>query len=361
MSKNFPDRKHLKKNSTKLNFFYSKKGFEMQFNWIFVLVAGAVILLFFAFIIVRQKDVSELSAKVTVLKSIGSIITSASVSTDTTGLKNIPNSNIEIGCNRVSLGSGASKQYQNLVLFAPNILKGSNLIWQTNSFSIPYRATNLLFLTNSQVRYIIIGDTPLAREVNKSLSSYLNKEFNPILTSIKNEGDSKVMFIIFNNMNPTTDFVSTIEKFKNIPDLDVTAIKIKGDSSLGETKFYRKKGNTFDAKEKSYYLTKPGLLGAIYSDSKEDYECGMKNVFSRLVFVNDIYASKLSELIINSKPICVDLFQKAKGQLRHIRDSFEEAISKEFNMEIFENIINYGQSLISYNKDLQKISCPSIY
>ena len=48
----------------------NKKGFEMQFNWIFVLVAGMVILLFFTMVVVEQKGVSETTAKATVLKSM---------------------------------------------------------------------------------------------------------------------------------------------------------------------------------------------------------------------------------------------------------------------------------------------------
>ena len=45
-----------------------KKGFEIQFNWIFVLVAGTAILLFFSGIIIKQKDVSETTTKAAVFE-----------------------------------------------------------------------------------------------------------------------------------------------------------------------------------------------------------------------------------------------------------------------------------------------------
>ena len=94
----------------------------MQFNWIFVLVAGTAILLFFTVVVVKQKNVSEMSTKATVLKSIEAIIIGASVGTDTTNIIDIPDSDIEVNCGRVSLGS-ISKQYQSLILFAPSSLK----------------------------------------------------------------------------------------------------------------------------------------------------------------------------------------------------------------------------------------------
>ena len=67
----------------------NKKGFEIQFNWIFVLVAGTAIILFFTVVVIKQKNVSETSTKATILKSMEAVITGASVSTDTTNIIDI--------------------------------------------------------------------------------------------------------------------------------------------------------------------------------------------------------------------------------------------------------------------------------
>ena len=147
----------------------NKKGFEVQFNWLFVLVAGAAILLFFTVVVAKQKSVSETSTKAAVLKSIEAIITGAGISSDTINTVNIPESDIEVGCGRVSIG-GVSKQYQSLILFAPGFIRGSKIITQTLPFNAPYRATNLLYATSTGARYIIIGDTSLAGEINKTTS-----------------------------------------------------------------------------------------------------------------------------------------------------------------------------------------------
>ena len=239
----------------------NKKAFEMQFNWIFVLVAGAAILLFFTVVVVKQKGVAETSTKATVLKSIEAIITGASVSTDTTNIINIPNSNIEVSCGRISLDE-VSKQYQSLILFAPSLIKGDRLITQTLGFSAPYKATNLLYMTSQQLRYIIIGNTDLAKEINKSLPVELKKEFYETLPIIKNENNYKVRFVFFTNSDP-----SVLENLGKMPDSDVTAIKINGDSEKGIIEFWQKEGASWLAKGNSNYIGKQSLIGAVYAET----------------------------------------------------------------------------------------------
>ena len=205
----------------------------MQFNWIFVLVAGTAILLFFTVVVVKQKNVSEMSTKATVLKSIEAIIIGASVGTDTTNIIDIPDSDIEVNCGRVSLGS-ISKQYQSLILFAPSSLKGDKLVTQTLAFSAPYRATNLLYITSPQLRYIIIGNNNIAREINKSMPSGIKKEFYTLKPQVKNLNDYKVKFVIVGEM---TDFPISL---KNMQDPDVTAIRVDGDEKKERLNFSKK-------------------------------------------------------------------------------------------------------------------------
>ena len=259
----------------------NKKAFEIQFNWLFVLVAGAAILLFFSVIVVKQKAASETSTKATVLKSIEAIITGATVSTDTTNIISIPNSDIEVSCGRISIG-GVSNQYQNLILFAPGLIKGNRLITQTSAFSAPYRATNLLYITSPQIRYIIIGDNNLAKEVNKSLPSSLKKEFYQSHVQINNLNNYKLKFAIFGSM---IDFPKPLEK---MPDIDVTAIRINGDEEKGIIEFYQKDGISLLSKGSSVYLGKQSLVGAVYTDNLDMYECNMQNVFFRLNLITKI-------------------------------------------------------------------------
>src|SRR3989344_9700468 len=256
----------------------SKKAFEVQFNWVFVLIVGAAILVFFTAIAIKQKNVSEASAGVTVLKSMQAIVSSASVSTGTTKAVNIPNSKIEIGCNKISVGS-ASKQYGSLVLFAPNLVKGDKLITKTLPFSMPYRVTNFLYMTSPNVRYILVGDSELAKQANKSLPQELNKELHIAVPVPEDKNDHKVRFVFFGGVD-----AGALSEFENMPDGDVTALEVsKISNDYGRLNFYKKSSSSWEAHGSgSYYIGVNSLIGAIYSDELETYDCNMRNAFSRL-------------------------------------------------------------------------------
>jgi len=327
-----------------------KKAFEMQFNWIFVLIAGTAILLFFTVVVFKQKNISELSTKTTVLKSIEAIIIGASVGTDTINLIDIPNSDIEISCGRISLGS-VSKQYQSLILFAPSLLKGNKLITQTLTFSAPYRAANLLYTTSPHLRYIILGNNNLAKEINKSMPSGIKKEFYALKPQIKDLNDYKVKFVIFGEM---MDFPASL---KNMQDSDVTAIRINGDEEKGTIEFYQKDGNSWSAKETSPYIGKSSLIGAVYADTLNVYECNMQNAFFRLHIITKIYAERTKKIMQDTTSVqCKQFYSNALNYLSKIYQA-----SSDFNNGNVDKISEASKLLAGENKNAQSYSCPLVY
>lgn len=332
----------------------NKKAFEVQFNWIFVLIAGAAILLFFTVIVIKQKSVAEISTKATVLKSIEAIITGAGISTDTTNIISIPKSDIEISCNRVSLGT-VSKQHENLILFAPSLVKGDKLITQTLSFNAPYKATNLLYITSPQLRYIIIGSNNLAREINKTLPLDIRKEFYPSIPEIKNFNNYRIRFIILDEM---IEFPKSLAK---MPDFDVTALKINGDLEKGTLEFWQKDGVSWQAKGSSPYIGKASLIGAVYTDNSDMYNCNMQNVFSRLNLVTKIYIDKTKKLVQKESTSgrqfqCNQFYNNGLAQLSSIFSA-----SSIFNHQNVNAIFDSAKSLAGENKNAQIFSCTLIY
>lgn len=342
----------------------SKKAFEIQFNWIFVLIAGAAILLFFTVVIVKQKNLSETSAQSTVLKSIEAIVTSASVSTDTTTAIDIPNSNIEFSCGRISIGK-SSRQYQSLILFSPSLIKGTKLITQTLAFSAPYRAANLLYLTSPKVRYIIITDSStnyknLAREIDRTMPLALSKEYYETMPSIKDKNDPKVKFIVVGNIDVGGIDLANLNK---MPSQDVTAIKVAiTGANRDSIDFYQKENSNFQLKGQSPYLTKAALMGAVYSDGMEMYECSMKNAFQRLNLVTKVYNERREKLIneltgSSREARCNPLYNDAKPHLVEI----ETKSLASFNIVNSNSIAGAAEALAGINKKLQDRSCPVIY
>lgn len=331
-----------------------KKAFEIQFNWIFVLVAGVAIILFFTAVVIKQKNLSETSAKATVLKSIEAIITGTGVSTDTTNVIGIASSNIEIGCNRISLGQ-ISKQYSSLILFAPSLVKGDKMITQTLAFNSPYRATNFLYMTSPQIRYIIIGNNNLAKYMNKTLPVQLKKEFYETEQEIRNSNNYKIKLLIFGGM------ISFPEQLEKIPDSDVTAVRISGSSEKGTFELYQKSGNSWEIKGTSAYIDRASLMGAAYIDTIDMYSCNMQNAFTRLNLVTKIYINRTKELMQNqatsNKELrCNQLYFSALAILNQILES-----SSSFEPSNANTIADSATGLSNENFNAQTHSCALIY
>src|SRR3989338_7000242 len=192
-----------------------KKAFEIQFNWIFVLIAGAAILILVSFILFKQKNISESSSNSVALRSIESVVSGTSVSTDTSSIIGVPDLNIEIGCGRILICK-RSKQYPRLVLFAPSLIKGSKIITQTLSFNAPYKSSNILFMTSQKLKYILVGNSDLIKSIKASLPSEINDEtfLSYDQSKIKNSNNYKVRFV-FDNINVPSGVPPSIAKMPN--------------------------------------------------------------------------------------------------------------------------------------------------
>src|SRR3989338_411247 len=117
---------------------FKKRAVEIQFNWLFVLIIGAIILILFSGIIMRQKNISETSKNVFLLNNLDAIFSGSEVSQGTVNIVKIPETKIEFRCNRYSIGK-LSKQLQVMNVFPHSVLEGNQLIAMTLDFSIPYR------------------------------------------------------------------------------------------------------------------------------------------------------------------------------------------------------------------------------
>lgn len=333
----------------------------MQFNWIFVLIAGAAILIFFASIIIKQKSITQSSTNIEMIKQMENVIAGASISTDIIVPLEIPNFEIKISCNKVSVGVSSS-QYQNLILFAPSSIKGNRIVTQTQAFKEPYRSTNLLFITSTQVRHILIGNDNLAKEINRTLPLELDKEIHDAYdaSKIKNFNNYKIRFISFNTNIPP----SIPNLLSKMADEDVTALKVSGDSEKGTIDFYAKKGSLFELAGSTSYIGKPSLIGAVYTDSIELYRCNMKNVFSRHFLVTKIHnKGRVPKLIaLSPRTECKNIYSSSIPYLNEIEYASSK-LSESSNFEISDIIKIKAASLqlSTQNKEAQKFSCPTIY
>ncbi|MDP7323713.1 MAG: hypothetical protein QF632_03050, partial [Candidatus Woesearchaeota archaeon] len=213
-----------------------KAAIEVQFNWIFVLIAGALIIGFFVMIVSKQQTSVKSEINIVVSRAIEAILTGSKVSADSASPGSLPVGNIEFDCDSYSVGD-VERKLKQMTVFAPDLIKGKQIITWSLPWNVPFRATNLLLLTSPQVRYIFVYDsTDLTNPLNAFADKLYNKmdeqlEFEKISAnvdriedgdSVMNNNNYKVKFIYF--ANPVTN------PLPSPTGVDVTAVLIHADN-----------------------------------------------------------------------------------------------------------------------------------
>lgn len=339
---------------------FKKRGaFEVQFNWIFILIAGAVILLFFGMIITKQKAASEQKMVASFLTDLELIMTGSMVSKEALNFISIPNKEINFeGCDFYYIGKGDARLKRDIkekIIFAPDMIKGTKLTIWTLPWNIPYRVTNFLYLTSPQIRYIIVydsGSSGFADEIEKLLPPETitidEEEFNVMFRDKKRPDEIddpgeildlnnyKVKFVILEDIDPTDTNDVKLVDLNRMEAENVRAIKLDGDTESGTIYFYKKQGSKFildvlsDLNGEAPYLGKASLIGAIFAEDERMYECAMQSAFKRMRVVSDVYYDRTRGLTGCD-------YTDALNKLANIRDAsgtFQQIIIKIKNNQI---------------------------
>lgn len=357
-----------------------KAALEIQFNWIFVLIVGGVIFMFFFSVIKSQQETSEKEIAATLVRNIDTITTGAKESRFTAQKIPLPDTEINFecgGCDCLFSIKGIPQRYGEKVLFSPNKVTGKSLLAWSLEWNVPYRATNFLYLTSPRVKYFLVYDASrnpqseaLLDEINASLTSEIDREKVEIgaLGGIINENYEKTRFI-FVDVSAVTMMLDS-----SFADEDVSAVHIteynggtRPSMEIGKVMFYNKPyttATTFTT-ETSYYIGTASLYAAIISEEPEGFNCNMESAFKRMRAVTRIYQNRtlIYDEIYQSDEDCFNNYDYVETELRDIliRSS---TLSKDYPPGTVVPVLNLMtsiESLRTKQESLHYSSCPQIY
>jgi hypothetical protein len=345
-----------------------KSQISIQFNWIFILIAGTLILIFFIGVVYKIRASSKESLACNVLSELEAIITGASVSTGTSNSIDTPDvAEIEFVCDKDGFsqfnikGSGCKKDTPIEPIFAPSLIKGKKLITWALEFSAPFKVDNFLFLTHPQVKYVFVGND--VKQYYEELPAEINKQWientnSQEFTNLKTESNYKIKFII--SSIPNTNIPEGLKKFSR---KDISQISI----SPNKIEFYKKSliADSFASEGTVPILPNnlPSIYAAIFSEDKESFECNMKKIYKRLAIISDVYSERTISLINHYKENPV----QQNCELYYNLDDFVNL--KDASLQCSSNIQQGCISVISTltseisgtNQNLKRASCPLIY
>lgn len=329
-----------------------KAAIEIQFNWIFVLIIGAIILIVFSGIVLRQKNISETSKNVLLLNSLDAIISGTESTAGTVNIVRIPESRIEFSCNSYSVGK-LSKQVEVMNVFPSSVIEGDRLIASTADFSSPYRVSNIVYLTDPKHAYIFIGESDVKQALKELMPSEILLDDAAALSDIElRQSPARLVFF--------GEYPILPEAFSAFDDSSITALRVEGTLSYGTLEFYRKKGDAFEPSGISYYLGEETLLGAVFSDSMDVYECAMGSLFDKIGIVTEIYKSRtiaVRQAYSEQGSRCA-AFADTTYSLGNIE---EISLASEFSEANVARISEAASRLRAQNRQAQLQSCATIY
>ena len=375
----------------------SKTGqMTLTFNWIFVLIAGAMILLFFIGIIMKQKTVSEQKLNFDIVTVMDSILTGSTVSERTINFVDISGlSGFELffSC-EIDGGGGyeelfaqygisdstASSELPMQVLFAPNTMEGTEMITWSLPYKMPFKVMDVLMVTSTSIKYYVIGGdgTAFRRELENATSGF-NIAFVKDVSEIAAPGDLYHVRII--DLDG-----STLVHSNPVPAILLDADRgvvsgVRVSSTLTAVDYYTQRNGRWNilTPQSSVPIMLSGfeekdaaLYGALFSSDDESYMCNMMKVFKRQQILAKLYQEKVVEMIsyYESGPAKAQYNSDCNLNLKENPSNMEDALQNlvstlttcvEQGYERCTDIPGYAQEIHTLNEKLGSANCETLY
>jgi len=353
---------------------YKKSALDVSFNWIFVLIAGAAILVFFIFLISSQKDKSESNMALTIKTNLKSVFSGAALSQDRQLDIDIPAVNLMFTCDYSSCSdfsisnsptclsqyeigtTGINEPTGSQIIFASTEISGKKIFTWTLPWNVPFFVTNFLFVAGPNNHFLFIDSSE--QEILNMFNTFPDK-MNKELLHLDNLdsysfGPLPHIQLIF--MNSDMESLELPTKLITSTDQDkISAINILPQSQVIDF-YYLDEGN-FYLEESIPYLSDTEIYAAIFSSNADFYKCNMQKAMNRYHIISEIIKQR-SDFLYDyySATACQIFYLNSANGLQQIYDG-----SYIFSIENINNLASASQILKSANQAVKEKSCPQLY
>jgi len=338
---------------------------EIQFHWVFVIVAGFVILGFFLFLVMKQKGISEVKISSSIASDLKAIFTGAQVSSRTLNVVKIPATKISFTCEKnqnvvysvFTIGK-RSEPIPSQVIFSPGEIETLKLYTWSYEWQVPFKVLNFLYLSTPRHRIILVEKKSiegkrLCNFLNSTLPDQMSKVYisdiaQTPLTQLPDQNNN-VETIVFCDFT-SQEITNSISYYPAQVETDtLVAISIKGDEKFGNIVFHQDGKDKFiNPSQPIKYAGAALLLGAIFSDNSLFYECNREKAIGRLRQVALIYEEKTKQLAQNARAECI--YSDSYTHFSKLKTTNDPA-----------EITQSASALSRINSELQSKSCALIY
>lgn len=376
----------------------TKRGIvEVQFNWIFILIAGGLILFFFMTIISYQQQLSKNKLGVELASQMELIFSGRGVSPGAKQPIDVADVPMQFDCSEYRvmdqrIASG------NVLIFAPAEILTRKLMTLTMSFDVPLRTNTFIMITAPQIKYYFVGFTD---EMKEKINNTLEFPLAPIgeridyafvkieNRTIKNEEGQEIAYennpfvkFVFNlgveeGGNPTSEVAQMLSpSFAEVDDAKVSAVVVNAnvvEQGTSPLFFYVKNGNRFASDPTLPSEVVPhsfgyaSFIGAVFVKDETTFSCIMNRALRRAKLTIEVAKGRYEKIgavfaslpSITTNP-CTVLAQQGVATLNALSESLNisEGGVRIADMNQFNQQIG---ALHQLNDDAVKSTCPAIY
>ncbi|MGM5481854.1 MAG: hypothetical protein ACQESF_00180 [Nanobdellota archaeon] len=364
---------------------FSKKGsVEIQFNWVFIIIAGSVLLMFFVKVAGNYKSSSEMEIATEVLDKVGSIASMGQLSSKSSSVITVKDLELRTQCIASSCneyGCDVDFDFQDMGLpspvwmemepvFSSKHIKGGELIMWSLDWTAPYKVSNFLYLTSNGHKFVFVydqdstGSESFARKAyqkfseNEYVDAVLVEESQ--LSTVPYNAEYLVKFLLF--FDPSESLSPDPEILRHHWDVEF----FQGDMKSGTVWFSKDEADT-KVRGKSYsYYGAPMLMGAIFSDSYEDYKCNVRKAMLKFIKMNSVYYNRADRLYdhfssmdsANPSSLCQNYFG---AELKNYIIGINSSINSSYDLDDVSALESNQDYIEEKNQQALQKDCPRIY
>lgn len=330
----------------------NKAQMSSSFNYIFALIIGAVVFMFFVGFAYKYLDFSHSLSAAELVSSLHDEFAAFSASDSAEKVLSFSSVNTFRVYEGQLMSNGQSKTVDYIV-FAPFEVDGKDIFLATKSLDLPYRIGNVFYLADGKTVYILVYDQSTKDIVDTLENSYQSlpstfpievvstSQLNSDLETLYQVTASypHVRFVFFSSSQSYKDRIS--EFFPSYEILEVESGL--QDYFAGEV--------SYPNGGKVVYIGYPLLIGALISGDAASYQYNKEAVLSKLSRLTGVYYDK-AKFLSAQLPTCE--YAPVKTAL----NNYKSYTTKDFDVP--ENFLAKMDLVESANKGLGG-ECPEIY
>ncbi|MFC2135433.1 hypothetical protein ACFLTH_12540 [Bacteroidota bacterium] len=330
-----------------------KGQISLQFNWIFILAVGIIILIFFLIVVKNQTKNADYELSGDILRNLDTVVKSSEHVEGTFKRIKIPDSVIVFECETetnisfYNIGNGIRKDIPYDIIFSQRELKGTELMSITKSWDVPFRIAMFQYLTTKKAQFLIVEDTGgLAQELFDLLPENISKKMIETNDIVEDNNYDYYKIIQFEeSLLPSENIRAPADRVHTI-----TISPALGLDSYGTVKF--------DETTTHSYLKLASLFGAIFAHDADIYECTMNKAFQRFETLINLTSSRMAELkTTETDGQCISLLTWGEEDLDNILSNIQNnGLSSADTIYISSNSLERGNHNLIRGKN-----CPLVY